>query len=1055
MSGLIHAALSIGPLLSGGPARFDDELRSGEAVVFELDETEPTREFEFRVEEDSVLWVFASSKADLTLSLENLEGNSLAQAQGSERRSACIRIEVDARDEIWTRVTTAHGLQPAQVTLKVSEFRRLSEEEIRVLREAVGLRDRASSLLQAEGPLAARNAAQRALSLLRTLPDDHPGLQSARHNLAATLRSLGDLQGAQALLEKVLEVLSRTLPDDHPHLQLVRDNLAGTLRSLGDLRGALALDEKVLEVSSRTLPDDHLHLQGTRLSLAMTLHSLGDLQGARALQEKVLEVFSRTLPDDHPDLQMTRLNLAMTLHSLGDLQGAQALNEKVLAVFSRTLPDDHPRLQSARHSLAATLVYLGDHSGARALQEKVLEILSRTLPEDHPKLQPVRNNLALTLRSLGDLQGARALQEKVLEAFSRTLPDDHPHLQWAREDLAWTRARSDAWEAATKLATALAQGTSYSMASLGSSLVPRELEALATAFESSLNCCLSLSRLALEPDQELALEVFRAVETARASAVTLQRTMSAVESEGHDIEALRREVFSAAVRATHKARAGTGPARDPADESGGVFDAVRRKEAAERELQRRLASLARDQGVSVRCGSDEIAESLGREEAAVGYWRYSFVSFDRDTGEELPPEPSYLAYVLRRDQPLARVELGPAAEIDAAIKAWRRAIRRPAPRGLEPAVDESTRDPAVVAGSALRALIFDPLRGPLGDADTVNVALDDALHLVPLAALPDGDRMLGDSYELVHRPTLKELTIQPRRALHPPSLLAFGDVAYQERPRTDPAETASQSSVGAGTIDSRDGAPQSTLQSSAWRNFPRMDWTGVEANSVAGSLRLALQEVSPPITVRKGARASREAFERLAGSVRYLHLATHGYFTDESVPSMRDDRVLDHEMGFQQSLSHREQVRGFSPMVLCGLAFAGANLPANDRGFVEGVMTAEELAQMDLSRCELAVLSACDTNVGERRAGQGIASLQQALFAAGARASITSLWQVPDHATQELMSEFYRRWWVLGESKHDALWSAQRKLRDARDEFGDPRYELWHWAAWILSGDPD
>jgi hypothetical protein len=55
---------------------------------------------------------------------------------------------------------------------------------------------------------------------LKTLPDEHPDLQSARANLAATKLALGDLTGANALFEKVHAILSKTLPDEHPDLQI-------------------------------------------------------------------------------------------------------------------------------------------------------------------------------------------------------------------------------------------------------------------------------------------------------------------------------------------------------------------------------------------------------------------------------------------------------------------------------------------------------------------------------------------------------------------------------------------------------------------------------------------------------------------------------------------------------------------------------------------------------------------------------------------------------------------------------------------------------------------
>ena len=118
-------------------------------------------------------------------------------------------------------------------------------------------------------------------------------------------------------------------------------------------------------------------------------------------------------------------------------------------------------------------------------------------------------------------------------------------------------------------------------------------------------------------------------------------------------------------------------------------------------------------------------------------------------------------------------------------------------------------------------------------------------------------------------------------------------------------------------------------------------------------------------------------------------------------------------------------------------------------------MTADELSTLDLTHCELAVLSACDTNVGERRAGQGVASLQKALQMAGARSVITSLWKVPGEATKDLMLDFYRRLWVEKEPKSQALWEAKMKLRNAKDASGAPLYTTRDWAAWVLTGDPN
>ena len=149
----------------------------------------------------------------------------------------------------------------------------------------------------------------------------------------------------------------------------------------------------------------------------------------------------------------------------------------------------------------------------------------------------------------------------------------------------------------------------------------------------------------------------------------------------------------------------------------------------------------------------------------------------------------------------------------------------------------------------------------------------------------------------------------------------------------------------------------------------------------------------------QGAEATKKALAELAPKARYLHLATHGWFAPEVFKSMRES--LEEPDDLRLSLSRAEEsVRGFAPETLCGLALAGANHGVNELGKVPGILTAEELATLDLDGCELAVLSACETNVGLRRAGQGIQSLQGALHAAGVRTAITSLWRVDDAATR-------------------------------------------------------
>jgi CHAT domain-containing protein len=112
----------------------------------------------------------------------------------------------------------------------------------------------------------------------------------------------------------------------------------------------------------------------------------------------------------------------------------------------------------------------------------------------------------------------------------------------------------------------------------------------------------------------------------------------------------------------------------------------------------------------------------------------------------------------------------------------------------------------------------------------------------------------------------------------------------------------------------------------------------------------------------------------------------------------------------------------------------------------DGLLTAEDVCGLDLLATELAVLSACETGLGEVRTGEGVFGLQRAFILAGARALLMSLWAVPDDATCELMEGFYGR--VLkGEPRADALRAAQNDLRQKCPE-------PFFWGAFVCLGDP-
>ncbi len=142
-----------------------------------------------------------------------------------------------------------------------------------------------------------------------------------------------------------------------------------------------------------------------------------------------------------------------------------------------------------------------------------------------------------------------------------------------------------------------------------------------------------------------------------------------------------------------------------------------------------------------------------------------------------------------------------------------------------------------------------------------------------------------------------------------------------------------------------------------------------------------------------------------------------------------------------------------SPLLRSGLVLAGANRRAEtSRDEDDGILTAEEIAGLDLSAAQWAVLSACDTGRGDLQAGEGVVGLRRAFQVAGARTVILSLWPVLDNVAADWMAELYRGKFVRGDTTATSVRAASRSLLAARRAAGQSTHPLY-WSGFIATGD--
>jgi CHAT domain-containing protein len=152
-------------------------------------------------------------------------------------------------------------------------------------------------------------------------------------------------------------------------------------------------------------------------------------------------------------------------------------------------------------------------------------------------------------------------------------------------------------------------------------------------------------------------------------------------------------------------------------------------------------------------------------------------------------------------------------------------------------------------------------------------------------------------------------------------------------------------------------------------------------------------------------------------------------------------------MGQTLLTGQQATVTGRNPLILSGIVLAGANRPPQTDAWGapagdDGILTAEEVAELELSGAELVVLSACETGLGDVAGGEGVFGLQRAFGLAGARAVIASLWKVDDAATLLLMEEFYANLWQKKLPKLEALRQAQLTVLRNPDQIDQRRQQL-------------
>ncbi|MFH1277199.1 MAG: CHAT domain-containing tetratricopeptide repeat protein [Candidatus Eisenbacteria bacterium] len=861
--------------------------------------------------------------------------------------------------------------------------------------------DYGAALLSAQRPDSASAHFERARTDLEASVDPgDPVLAEPCLRLAALARERGDFPRALAHAERALASLERAYGADDSRLSEGLHELAIVQRRLGDEAGARASIARALRLASSERAQS-LPVAGILSSLATLERASGDTASAAAHFREALGVLERVLPDGHPESALVLRNLASLENAGGRFAAAEALYRAALDILERSVGPRHADVAAAHLGLGNALKGLGKMEEARAHYELAIETHLGLLGPEAPALALDYHNLAALLLELGELETA---MEKAEEAERLGRQHFRLVLQGAteREALHYSGER--------------VSGTDIVLTAAARSDSPADWE---RAWDLVIR-----SRAAIIEE------------------IAARRRFLASTIDSNIVE-LAHELESASNRLAYLAVRGRGS--ESLETYRALLENARReKEGAERNLAG--ASRQFEAQESVRnAGEPEVLAALPPGSALVAWVRFERMERPAGKGEgaSAPPaagNPAYGAFVVDRGEPPIRfVSLGDAGRIDSLVAQWHENAGTGVRTRGRDAADASYRE----SGEALRRAVWDPVAAGLESRDRIFLVPDGALTLLNFDTLPHP----SGGYLLEHLPLLHVLSSErdlTRTGTRPPSgegLLITAAPDYETDPPSPPDDPERQRSA-------ERGIPCAQFKSLWFLPLPGTAEEKKEVIRLWSEFGRASGKGGPEVYELDGPNATEREFRRLARGREVLHIATHGFFlgaecagrpaTGGAAP--RDELTVG-------------GIVAESPLLLSGLAFAGANLredaPSSE---TDGVLTAEEITTMNLEGTDLVVLSACETGLGKVEAGEGVFGLRRAFQIAGARNLVMSLWSVDDEATAAWMKTMFDYRLRGGLSPAEAVRAASVDILKRRRAEGLTTHP-YYWGAFIVTGD--
>lgn len=811
---------------------------------------------------------------------------------------------------------------------------------------------------------------------------DSPKYATYISNYGVAQAKLGKYQDAIQSLAQALSIQKKIYGSNHADVAITLVSLGSLYNCIGEYPEALRLQEEAKNIFAKTIGEESIYYAKALMNMASEYYYLGNYYESNKLMQEAIEIASKKIGREKPEFVTLLIGQSVNTAKSGFYAEAISIDNEILDVLKNTVGVNNETYAIALSNKSQHL-YLNDQIQEAIELAKHNVILNEELfGKMHPEYSRAIFILAGFLRNSGDFKNGLDLEQDAITLFENVYGRNHPLFIEGFADLCCMLSlngnSSSAAANAIKcsdLMTKLVMRTFMELTSHERSLAWKKYSKWYTNI---------VPRIAFFNNSKRMMQT--AYDATLFSKSLLLNTeielLNLISEEGNDEDIELYYTIADARRQLSKIY------EFPIEQQKLKTDSLE-KFINNSELELLGRSKAYGDYTKRLCVKwEDVKNALGPKDIAI-----EFASFHNISEFHKNDSLQYIAFVLKKDYEAPKVL--PICKIPYEKTLFGSDISRTINEG---------------------DIIWGPLADMLDDVENIYFSPTGELYNVPIEYMnyfKDGSKSMSDVFNIKRLSSTREIALQNNNGAAMSTASLFGGLIYGNS--TDMADKAEKRGCeDDDVLILRD-------------HFGPLVETKFEVENISKYLK----QMDVKYKLFTDSIGTESSFRALSKSnLNLLHIATHGfYWTQKDVRRFNFTGFLNPNRFANFSEEDRALARS-------GILFAGAETSfqyvSDNFDPDDGIVTAKEIAQLDFRNMDLAVLSACQTGLGDI-SPDGVYGLQRGFKKAGVQSLLMSLWKVDDKATQLLMTNFYKGL-AEGKSKVEALRLAQDYLRNLEVE---------------------